>query len=821
MLLFHAENYIFFTASLLRQAFFVLSLFFLITPLSKAESSSRENAVALARSGELGEAIKQLEFLLRQEPDNKQIIQDLVVIYSWNGQHGQACSLFEQQKLDSYPDYVLLSVQKTYRDLNQPDQALAIINSLLEKQPDEPELLLFKGLLLVDKLKLKEAETVLDTIRNKTGKDSRYYQLSGYIHTTQKKWIAALADYQQLRVLQPHAQEPILEQFSILQHLRAGKAASDILSRHAQTFTDHDREKNLMNQSVTRLRWAKHASRDFKEASLLSMQALALQIKALDLLNRGAEKKSWPASRINDLVITLHNLGQMDDVELVYRYLTKQPGEVPKYVQLAAADAMLTNRQPEKSRKLYQQILKNDPRSYEALIGLFYSFVEEEEFDSAYRLLDKSVKNEPLLRDPTNKKIRPYNPHNARYLDSNVYKIMARLYGDQLKDAWESIDELVRNGPTNTWLREIRGQVANARGWPRQALNDYHYALLLEPDNVDIAAGKASILIQQKQYRQAGSLQELIRQNYPDEEAVDMLEKESRVGRKPMGWVEIVYNSTSNSEVNGDSMVSTVDILSSPINDNLYIEAFYRNAWEKLQEVEETFKYYSLSLDYRLMDWEFGGKIAYNDSSTDGFGGSVTITWTPDDFWTLNLSGERFSVNTPLSGLAQGIREDILAAEASYRWSEQSSLSVGVDGTFFTDNNKGLAGTIALTQRLVDTSRIDLDGTVEFYGSVNNNGGDAPYFLPEQDFSMKSILHLDHTYFRHHDDLLQQQIEFVYGTYGQKGYDPSWIGYIRYEHVYEHTPWMEIVAGVELGRNVYDGGPEYHRQVRCMLNWKF
>ncbi len=796
----------------------ILFLFFFVPLFSRAEVLSHENAVKLARSGDLNKAIGQLETLLQQHPDNKAIAHDLIVIYSWNGQYQQACSLFEQQRKDSCPPYVQLAVQKAYRDLNRPDQALSIINNLLEKQPEETELLLLKGLLHVDKLELQEAEKIIELLSRTAEKDTGYYRLAGYLHARQKKWSVALSDYQALSRLHPYDRESVLEQFTLLKEIFAGEAAGDILARYSQWFSRADKAELLQKQAAARLRWGAHAARTFEETRLFSIQALAMQINALDLINTGRKDKQWPAHTLNDIIVTLHNLRQTDDVELVFRYLTKQ-GEVPRYARLVAADAMLTNRQPEKARELYQEILRKEPGKEEAQVGLFYCFIEEDDFQSAYRLADDILEKEPVFIWRTNNKARVYN---YRYLDWSVYRILARLYGDQAGDAWPEIDRLVLNAPNNTWLREVRGQVANARGWPRLALDDYHYALLLDPDNVDIAAGKASILLQQQQYAQAGALLESLKRVSPEEEVVIDLEREWRFSKKNEGWAEIVFRSTSDSEFNGDSMISTVEILSRPVNDSLHIKAFYRHAWEKFQEEEETFRHYSFSLDYRLMDWKVRGQATYNDSSaTDGLGGSIRFAWMPDDFWTIALSGERFSVDaTPLSGMNQGVRTDTLAAEAEYRQSEQFSLSAGINRTIFTDGNKGLAGSLALTQRFVDTSHVDLDGTVEVYGSVNSVR-EAAYFLPEQDLSMKGILHLDHTYFRHYDDRLQQQIECGYGIYGQKEYDPDWVGYIRYEHLYEHAPWAEISAGIELGRNVYDGESESYRQVHFMLNWKF
>ncbi len=86
---------------------------------------------------------------------------------------------------------------------------------------------------------------------------------------------------------------------------------------------------------------------------------------------------------------------------------------------------------------------------------------------------------------------------------------------------------------------------------------------------------------------------------------------------------------------------------------------------------------------------------------------------------------------------------------------------------------------------------------------------------------MKGVLHIDHIYHRHYDDSLAQMIDAGFGVYEQKGYGSDWIGHIRYEHLYSSSPWVEILAGVEFARDIYDGNPEYSRHLRLMINWKF
>lgn len=391
---------------------FLFALCFILAalPCSGADLSHAD-AIQLARASKFSEAIEMLETLHRQQPLDKTITHDLIVTYCWDKKFQQACTLFEQQAPEVYPLYVQIAVLRAYRNLRRTKQAMNLVEILLTKQPDAPKLLLYKGLLLVDDHQLEPARTLLNTL-GAQGRGSEYYRLSGYLHAAQENWLAALADYQQLSRLLPQDKAAVREQFSALQFARAEEAAALLLTEHPAFFTEQERAMMLVNHGAEKLRWSTDASRDFNETKLLAMQALAHQINALELLNSNQTEHNWPANVLFDLLITLRNLRQMDDVESVYQFLTDQDN-IPNYVKQAVAGAVLANRHPDKSHALYQEIIDSDPGNYQAHIGLFYSLIEEENFNDAYQLIDDLRDNEPAFQASKNKK----NPiYNGRYL---------------------------------------------------------------------------------------------------------------------------------------------------------------------------------------------------------------------------------------------------------------------------------------------------------------------------------------------------------------------------------------------------------------------
>ena len=804
------------TSTITLRVLFVLLLLIVFPICSHASPTLHDQAISQLRSGKYNEAISLLEILHKKQPKDKLITNDLIVSYSWGGQYKRAYALFNKHDSALYPRYVQIAILSACRNLHQFDQALDIAGKILRKTPQAADILLYKGLLFVDKRKTQPARNVLKDLLKLTGKNVEYYRLSAYIHTTEQNWLAGLSDYQNLNKLISSNHPLLREQFLSLQHLRAVEAGKPLITEHENAFTNHDKATFLINQAAERLRWSDSAARNFNEIKALSMQALAKQINAWKILKNTPDREQRIRLLLYDITVTLRYLRQMNDVEALHHLLSEKK-EVPDYVRQAAAGALLANRHPEKSHKIYQQILDKDPHNYQAQIGLFYSYIEEEDFDSAYDFIDELFKKEPVFQSFSDKK---YRLPNEKYLDLGVLTILARFYGDQLEEAWNKIDTLVRNAPSNHWLYEIRAQVNNSREWYRQALYDYHYAKLLEPTSLAAKAGKASSLIALRRYGQARPILQDIQKHFPDEHSTKSLTKEWKFSRKPQYWSDITFSNSSGPDLDGNGIVASIDLLSSPINDTLYINAQHRYAWNEIIEGEETYHRYAIGLNYHLIDWDVLGHITYNTSNLDEVGGMAMLSWEPDDYWHFALKGELFSVSTPLRALFHKIRSDALSVSARYRWSEQRFFSIQVQGSTFTDDNNRIAGTAVLNQRLIDIPHIDLDGRIEAYTSTNSRRN-APYYNPEQDFSLQGALHLDHVYYRNYDKLLAQQIDVGYGFYEQKGFATDWIGHLRYEQRYKFNPWVEMLAGIEIGRNVYDGEAESYRLVRFMITGRF
>ncbi len=775
-----------------------------------------KQAVLLARKGQIKQAVLQLEKLHAQNPADDSITRDLIVIAVWAGRYGEAEKLFSKKKQESYPVYVRDAMVNAYRGLRKPKTALQLLEELLQKHPDNIPWQLRKALLLIDIKDLDQAEMILSSLTDKAANLKDFHLASAYLHESRKDWSAALGDYENGLALLPEDSLLRRKEILTLNQLRAPAAALNHVDKHLQLLKNTELARLLTGRAAQLLRWSTDAGKDFRETRLLSMQALALQIESLALLADAPKARKQQRQISLDMLISLRNLRQMNNLQTLYAVLADQ-GPMPDYTRQALADSLLATHEPGRARIIYKELVDKNPKNYQTSRGLFYAYVEEEDFSHAYALIDSMAKHEPRYLTFWDSKTKY---PNEQYMDLQVTAAQARFYGDQLEKAYQSLDSFVNRAPANNWLHEIRGQIANARDWPRHGLDDFQIATLLAPESLDAWAGKGASLIQMHRFKEARPILRRLQQAHPLEHTTQNLAKEYRFARKPTYWGDITFSHSSGPDLNGNGVVASSEIISAPIDDSWYISAAYRYAWNEIIEGEETFQRASAGLEYRRGDWDLLGHLTYNDSTLDEPGGNLKAIWQPDDHWRIMLAGERFAVSTPLRALHHDIRSDSLSTAITYRTSEQRDISTSLQLSDFTDDNTRVEAGARLRQRLIDIPHLDIDGRIDLYGSTNSKTN-VPYYSPEHDFSLQGAIHVDHVYHRHYEHLLAQQFDVGYGFYDQKGFVSRWIGHIRYEHRYRFTPWMEMLAGIEVGQGVYDGHAEPYRLFRFMINGKF
>lgn len=777
----------------------------------------RVHYVEQAKKGEIADAIVGLEALKKTYPRSESIHADLITLYTWNENHHNAIELYETNRGFNYPEYALLALAQGYRNMGNPEAALAIVDQLLKTQPENHPYLLKKAQLLVDLEEYVAAQFLLTTLAPYISTSRDFQSVANYLAESEQDWLQILANTSQKSPEISENPEFISLQIKSLKNLAAPFAAAAIGLNYPEAIGKNEKIELLIDQAALFLRWQKTAAESDEEKFYFALKALSLQLQALSFLDKTIPAELLTIRRLQeDMVVSLTDIGQAQAAIHLYANLETER-EVATHAQLAYASAHLMEHQPAKAASILQDLLKNSPDNHQAKISLFYAFIESEKFEEAEGLAKQLLVDTPAMTSYTDSTAQYANP---QYLDGLILSVLVKLYGGQLSDAQKAMTDIVENASANSWFRQVNGEIAQARSLPRDALGEFHIATLLDPKNNDAMAGRASSYLQLNELSEAKKIINRLSELYPRASSTQRVGEELYWVMRPDLWADFKYTYSDSPEQSGSGVVASAEIISIPINDKLRLSGHSRYAWSELIEGEESLLSYGIGTEYTNKYGNVLLLINNNETSFNEPGGRLRFFFTPDDHWSVTVDGTRFSESTPLRALYYGIYMDKLATDISYRWHESRKISLSLSSGWFSDDNNRLEGGANFRQRLIENPHFDVDGSVALYGSQNSRDN-APYYNPANDFSTKLILNADHTVYRHYTKSFIHSLTGGLGIYAQEGCDSKWVGNILYEHKYGISPVFEGRLGVDVGRNAYDGVPEPYFSLSVMIHGKF
>ena len=599
---------------------------------------------------------------------------------------------------------------------------------------------------------------------------------------------------------------------------RAGELAQatpDLINRAERT-------RIAGSQSAMRLAWGRlpvaDPRRRFDETdrAIAMLEGQVVKIMGETPLDVGALQRA----RL-DLLVAYRDRSRMTDAVSVYEALQKEGITVPAYSRLSAAAAYLYLEQPQIARDLYQSVVDEQPRytelRLEAHLGLFYALVEMERYRDAFAVIDALDKEQALYVGYLDS--REAVPNESK-LTTSVAAALARFYGGQLAEAWDRLSPMAARAPAASWLQSDTATVARARGWPRRSLEMVTPWLSVSPEDPDLRLNYASSLFALRRYPEAGKEIASLYDLYPENKAVQNLQREWNVHRmwEWISRVEPSYGSEPNAENLG--LVAWTRIWTPPIADYWRVTASYRYASQDFDEGRETYHRTAAGLEYRGPALRVFGEVTYNESSEDRVGGRGEIEWTPTDELSLSAVGEIFSQETPLRALRNGVTANAVELGGAYAFHESRSAGLTWRLMDFSDGNVRNEFFPRFTQRVIDRPLFTVAATVELYVSTNTRT-DVPYFSPERIFTPTVSLLAEHVTWRQYRRSFAQTLTLTVGGTWQAGFDGAPIGAVAYEHRWQFGLQWELTYGVLFASRVFDGDREAEVDGFVQLNMRF
>jgi len=776
--------------------------------------------VEWARAGDFDRAIDRLRELRIAYPRDVPIAADLAVILQWAGRDREMLEVFETIGPDAAPDYALFAAARSARALGELDRADAYLVRGAERFPEERRWAILRALIYVDGGRFEDARQVLTASIGPDPPDLEGLLAWAYVSAQAREVPAALRYYTEVLKRQPENREALTGRIMALEALGAPFRAEELAREPPGLLGDAERERVAETKSALLLRWGRLPSVDPArryDAIDRSIADLERRVGELE-----AESATTALQRARfDLLVAYRERSRMRDVVTLYERLRRDGVAVPPYARLSAASAYLYLENPETARDLYKSVVDENSQDsevrFEAHLGLFYSWVELEDYDRAYEVVDALDREQPLFK---------------RYLDTGatienetkattaVTAALARYYGGQLAEAWDRLSPLAAAAPAASWIQADLASVARARGWPRRSLELVEPWIRAEPNNADLKLGRAESLLALRRYPEAGLAVEELSRLYPENKRVQYLKTDWDV-HEMAEWVTRVEPSYGAQPTEpGAGLVVDTRLWSPPIMGYWRASIGYRYATAQLEEGRETFHRAAGGLEFRGPALRAFAELTYNESTEDGFGGRAEIDWTPTDHLTLSAVGEIFSQETPLRALKNGVTANAVELGGAYRFHESRGVGLAWRLMDFSDGNVRNEFFPRFTQRVLDLPLFTLTAGLELYVATNSKT-DVAYFSPERIFTPTVALTAEHVAWRRYRWSFVHALTGTVGGTFQAGFAGAPIGNMAYEHRWQFGPRVDLSYGVLLGSRVFDGDRELQFVAFTQLGVRF
>ena len=755
-------------------------------------TQQREAAVLKARAGQTAEAQAMLRALLASGSDDGLVAMDLVALLYQDGKPAEAVAVFERAGRSDAPAYALLAATRSYRDTRRFEEAVRLAGEGTRRFPGDPAWLLLLSLTQSDAGRPVEALATLRQPLATRAPPVERLMAEAYAHRRAGDPFAAMRAYAEALRIAPASAAVRGDYAAVLREMGAPYGAAMIAGTTPPIAAE---------QAGAMVRWGGAIRLPEPERRFDGTDAALVRLEGQLATLPSGEEVLRRRLRLDRVVALRDRVRMQEAQEEGERLWADAP--LPGYAEEAYADALLYLKRPGEAREAYERVLAESPRNIQARYGRFFSSVELEDFTTAYAVIDGLVSDEPVFpsyrQDPTQ-----YDNPDRTYAE--VVAAQARLFGNQLGDAWTRISRLAAAAPANGLIRLTEQHIARARGWPRLAEAEAQIAASLEPRDVITRIALGEVAMARFQYAEADRLMAELLAVFPEHQAVRHLARELAAQRR---WLLEFQATPSLGEGggpnnSGQSMLFTGRLYSPPLDDHWRIFGLgdYANARPPDGYVERS--RVGAGVEWRELGFRATAYPTMSWGTLERAGAGVTADWWVTDHVLLALAADSFSLDTPLRALRAGITSDEVALNAAYRWHESRSVLGSIAYQPFTDGNQRLAGGLGFRERLIDVPHFDVTGRVDA-GASRNTRTDAPYYNPARDLTLTAGLLAEHVTWRRYDNSFVQALAVDAGIHSEQGFGDNWIGTAAYEHRWRFDPLTELRYGVSLTRRSYDG----------------
>lgn len=796
-----------------RQLFFVvLGLIAATAAWAQPPAGAHRQAVELARQGDYAKALALFDDLSRSEPENLPVIYDYLVTLSWAGDDARVAAMFERLEAEKAPRYVLEAAAKSLRNLKSFDQAEVVYRIGIKRFGSYPEFRIGLLYTLVDAGKHQAAAQLSEVMAALYSGHIEAQFAIAYAAEGRRDYVAALQHYQRILQWQPGLKRAQRLEILTLAAIGEPFLAEEHAVRYPGLLNADELHRLKAAQAALTVRWGSHGS-DVSELRFAETdRALGmLEGNLQEALAAEPPAEKYARQARIDRLVALRDRVLMAQVVDEYESLMSEQVSVPGYALQAAADAFLYLEQPRQASELYLRVLQLEPQNFEASQGLFFAYVEQEDFERALALTETLCARQAKA---------PHGGDGPSRLETELLATMGQWFAGDLAGAESRLTPMYNRAPANINIIGELGGLYGARGWPRRAEETLGLGLALDPAYLSLRTGWAENRLDLAEFSQAEQLIGKLGEEYPEHKGVQRLQRLWQAHNMRELQVSVSSGWSSGSTFGSHDLSLAATLFSQPFGYRYrgFVSTYLDQA--TFPEGDKTLQRYGAGIEYRHRNLKGTAEFTWNASGGEKFGTRLAATWFPDDVWSVPFELEVFSRDTPLRALKHGIHADAAGVGVAYRRDELQRWYANVQFMDFSDDNFRYSVLAGVEQGLIVWPHYRLNGRLDLYTS-GNSIRNTPYFNPRQDADLTLTLENDWLLYRHYRFSFRNRLALSVGGYWQQDFGADPTAAIRYEHVWEYSPRFFLLYGVSFARRTYDGDGENQLGCHLELNWRF
>lgn len=772
--------------------------------------------LAAGRTQDIEPTLAKIQSLAEQNPGQHRYRYDFLEVLSWLERDEEVLQQAQTLVWESAPAYVLETVARSARNRHNYPLAEKLYSLAADKNPDRLSPKLALAGLMLDQQHYSAALIYLQQLRDNHPTSIEVIVAQANALNDSKQPVKAAELFRQALAIQPSQADALRGLVFALANAEDSEQALLIADQNRSLFSDDEWAGLKWQQAAGLIRRGEqalyHNARDYRtiEQAIIELQNNIALTEQLQLQN----PEQWRQRAQFDLLVALRDRRRISDAIALYQQLQQQQIALPVYARMAAADAYLNNRQPERARDLYLGVIQEVPDYFNAKASLAYAYLEAEQPSAALKTAEQLATEQPAAissRQADGSEISILNPQKAA---AEMTAAIFHAYVDDLQGAQSRLERLHREYPDNTDIHSKLAEVYYFRGWPRRAQREIAVARQQAPEHFGLELNQARVAHELRDYPQEAALTYQLYTDYPEDSGakkqMQAWRRHNRPELKIFASGGVSTNQTNNTDPNpllgNNNTAIDAYMYSNQLTKNFRI--FAHEGWRTgLFKASEGGRGY---LQVHGSGVEFAkdavlatAEIHYDNFRSDAVGVDLGLDYQLNDQWQVFTRLSSLDNNISLRALSA--KDEIVKAKsaklgATFRVNESRFFRASAGYTHFSNDNDRLVLDSTYFERWYSGPIYKFGTYLNVAYSTNSRPNQGFYFNPKQDAIATITLDNDWLTYRHYETDFHQRLALTLGGYWQEDFGTNPVGNIEYQHRWRLGPDIELSYG---GARVY------------------